>query len=322
MLTISAEQPWLAPLAGYSDLPFRLLCRRHGCCVAVTEMVSAKGLIYGSPGTEELLRTEPGDVPLVVQLFGAEEAFLLRAVEELRKRGFLFFDLNCGCSVRKVAKTGSGAALLKEPAHLVRLAKALTRAVAPGCMGFKVRLGWGWDQPVYLELGQDLEAVGAGWITLHPRFATQGFSGEADWSHIRRLKARVSIPVIASGDLLTAEEGVRCIGETGADSLMFARGALGDPAIFERYRLLRRGGSLAPRSCADMRDLVRELGVCYREAGQERTGLLKMRTLAPRFFKNIPGAKVLRREIVFCKTWEDVYRCLDAHIAGHKREEA
>ncbi len=312
-LVITPEAPWLAPLAGYSDLPFRSLCREYGCHVAVTEMISAKGLIYGSPGTNELLATCAQDTPLVVQLFGAEEEFLTQSVERLRAMGFAYFDLNCGCSVRKVTKTGSGAALLKDMPRLLHLAKAMINATAPGSTGFKIRLGWGHEQRVHLRLGQELEQLGAGWITLHPRTATQGFTGMADWASLRELKEHIGIPVIASGDLFTAEDGVRCVEETGVDGLMFARGALNDPTIFDRYARLRTQRHVAPKTYANMLSLVRRLSSLYADHGLERIGLLKMRTLVPRFLKGLPGARGLRRDIVFCTAWNDVFAILEEH---------
>lgn len=315
---IAPDKPWLAPLAGFSDLPFRLLCREYGCAVAVTEMVSAKGLLYESPGTADLLRTCPADVPLVVQLFGSEESFLVRAVERLREAGYTYFDLNCGCSVRKVVKTGSGAALLREPEHLPRLAGALIKAAPPGGMGFKIRLGW--NQPVYLRLGAELEALGAGWIAMHPRFGSQGFTGSADWKHLERLKNAVGIPVIASGDLFSAEDAARCADQTGVDGVMFARGALNDPEIFSRYLSLRRDGIPEPKTPGRTLALVRRLCQLYAEYGMDRPGLLKMRTLVPRFLKGLPGAREIRRDIVFCATWEQVFGTLDKHLHGREEQ--
>lgn len=313
---ITPDRPWLAPLAGFSDLPFRLLCHDHGCHTAVTEMISAKGLIYKSPGTKELLQTCEQDSPLIVQLFGSEEPFLVQSIERLRVEGFRYFDLNCGCPVRKVAKTGSGAALLKEPAHLLRLAKAMIAATEPGCMGFKIRLGWHIGQPVYLPLAKELEELGAGWITMHPRFGAQGFTGQADWSHIKTLKDNVGLPVIASGDLFQAEDGLRCVEQTGVDSIMFARGALSDPCIFSRYLRLRQAQEPEEKSCRRITAMVRRLSELYAEHGMERLGLLKMRTLVPRFLKGLPGARAFRRDIVFCKSWDEVFHILENEISG------
>jgi tRNA-dihydrouridine synthase B len=313
-LSFSPDTPWLAPLAGYSDLPFRLLCREHGCRVAVTEMVSAKGLIYGSPGTRELLLTSAEDQPLVVQLFGSEAPFLVQAVERLREAGFRYFDLNCGCPVRKVIKTGSGAALLKEPARLLDLAREMIRVTEPGCMGFKIRLGWYVGQPVFLDVAKGLQDLGAGWVTMHPRFGAEGFTGHADWSQLAVLKESVNLPVIASGDLFVAEDAVRCVQRTGVDTIMFARGALNDPAIFDRYLALRHGGTQQEKTCGDAISLVRRLYDLYAASNQERLGLLKMRTLAPRFLKGLPGARGLRRDIVFCSSWDQVFNLLQKHL--------
>lgn len=320
-ISFSPDAPWLAPLAGYSDLPFRLLCREHGCRVAVTEMVSAKGLIYQSPGTQELLMTSSEDEPLVVQLFGSEEPFLVQAVERLREAGFRYFDLNCGCPVRKVSKTGSGAALLKEPQHLLRLAKAMIGASELGCMGFKIRLGWYVGQPVFLDVAKGLEDLGAGWVTMHPRYGAQGFTGHADWTQLAVLKKSVNLPVIASGDLFLAEDAFRCVEQTGVDSIMFARGALNDPAIFERYLALRGHAEAPDKSGRQAIALVRRLCDLYTGHGMDRLGLLKMRTLVPRFLKGLPGARGLRRDIVFCKTWDEVFALLEGHATHMEAEE-
>ena len=141
--------------------------------------------------------------------------------------------------------------------HLPRLAGALIKAAPPGGMGFKIRLGW--NQPVYLRLGAELEALGAGWVAMHPRFGSQGFTGSADWKHLERLKNAVGIPVIASGDLFSAEDAARCADQTGVDGVMFARGALNDPEIFSRYLSLRRGGVPEPKTPGRTLALVRRL---------------------------------------------------------------
>ena len=203
-LPFDREHPWLAPLAGYSDLPFRLLCRRYGAAVCVTEMVSAKGLVYRSPGTGELLQSLPGDQPLVVQLFGAEAPFLQRAVEMLRDAGYGWFDLNMGCSVAKVLKQGAGAAMLGDVPHALEVARAMLQAAGPGRVGFKIRLGLDSRRHVWRDLSLRLQDLGAGWITLHPRTARQGFGGEAAHELLAELKQALDIPLIASGDLFSA----------------------------------------------------------------------------------------------------------------------
>ncbi len=320
MLPISPSAPWLAPLAGWSDLPFRLLCREQGAAVCCTEMVSAKGLVYGGKNTETLLdtihaddaRAEEGtlkDEPLVVQIFGAEADFMERAVYLLRDRGFSLFDVNMGCSVPKVTKTGSGAAMLRDLPGSLRTARAVIRAAGEGNVGFKLRLGWDSSHEVYLPLAKELESLGAGWITLHPRHAVQGFAGTPRFSAIRDLASALSVPVIASGDLFTAEDGVRVLRETGASGVMYARGALKNPYIFTEHKLLLQ--KEPAQGSEDLLQLMRR-HIYLAKKLAPGDSFLKMRTFLPRYMKGMDGAKALRQEIVSCSGWTD----LEAVING------
>lgn len=311
-LPIAPDHPWLAPLAGFSDLPFRLLCREQGAAVAYTEMVSAKGLVYGNQATERLLATHPRDEPLVVQLYGADPASFIPAMEMLLERGFSYFDLNAGCSVPKVAKTGSGAALLRTPDLLKRIVRNMLAAAGAGNVGVKLRLGWNSGQEVVLDLGRKLEDLGVGWLTLHPRSAAQGFSGEARWEWLHALCKAVSIPVIASGDLFTAEDARRCLESTGVSGVMFARGALWDPSIFGKFLALRgtpRPDIFELHYCLE---LVRRHMVLSREHLSDRRALLTMRTVAPRYLRSFPGAKSLRQRLTTLTSWAELEEILEA----------
>ena len=325
-LPIHARAPWLAPLAGFSDLPFRLLCREMGAAVACTEMVSAKGLVYGlrqkkgCSGTEDLLVTTPGDRPLVVQLFGAEAPFLAEAIAILRERGFTHFDLNMGCSVPKVTKTGAGSAMLRDIPNALNSARAMIEAAGQGNVGFKMRLGWDAGAEVYEHLACQLEAMGAGWLCLHPRFARQGFSGEADWRALARLRQKVALPLIASGDLFSAKDGVRCVQETGVDSVMFARGAIQSPAVFSFYLRMMDGETALPEQLPgpELLRLIRRHAALAKELTPGKTGrsglppaLLKMRTVVPRYVKHLPRIKELRLALARCTGWEDLDRTLE-----------
>jgi len=303
---IAPDAPWLAPLAGFSDLPFRLLCREHGADVAVTEMVSAKGLCYESPGTDELLASTPEDNPLVVQLFGDDEEYMARAMDVLLARGFRWFDLNAGCPVRKVVKTGSGAALLNAPGRLEAITRRMVSLAGPGRCGVKFRRGWAAGQDIHLELGKRLEDAGAAWLTLHPRDARQGYSGTADWSCLSELVQAVTVPVIASGDLFSAEDAARCVSETGVAGVMFARGALYGPQIFERYKALVRGTTPAPCTPEDLVQTIRRHAELSREHLRDRHALLKMRTIVPRYVRHMPGSRALRNKLVQCTSWEEL----------------
>lgn len=312
-LPFAPDAPWLAPLAGFSDLAFRLLCREHGAACACTEMVSAKGLVYGSPGTWPLLATAAGDAPLVAQLFASEVRFLEEALRRLLDRGFTWFDLNAGCPVKKVVKTGAGAALLKDPDLLVRLAESMARLAGEGRVGVKTRLSFGPGPETVLDLAPRLEAAGVGWLTLHPRTAAQGFSGRADRTALARLKAATRLPVLASGDLLSAEDAAACLRDTGADGVMFARGALADPRVFGRLADLLAGRPARP--CGDLRALILRHASLAREHLPGREALLKMRTIAPRYAKGLPGARPLRKELASCMTWEHLERLVEKHLA-------
>lgn len=297
-LYFDPARPWLAPLAGYTDLTFRMLCREHGAGVCCTEMVSAKGLMYGSSGTKDLLHTTEGDQPLVVQLFGGEPDVFTAVMPAIIERGFHYFDCNMGCSVPKVTRTGSGAALLKDVPRAIEVARAMVRCAGEGKVGFKIRLGWDADGEIWRELAQGLEDAGAAWLTLHPRFAREGFTGRARWEAIGELVRLVHIPVIASGDLFTAEDGVACLRQTGAATLMYARGAMQQPDIFAAHTALWEGRP-APRS--DLRAMIERHLDLAAQFGDEHAALLKMRTFAPRYVHAMPGAKDLRRALTACR---------------------
>lgn len=327
-LIFDPAEPWLAPLAGYTDLPFRMLCRGYGASVCCTEMVSAKGLVYKSPGTRDLLHTIPEDSPLVVQLFGNEAPFMVQAMEELQDLGFRYFDLNMGCSVPKVNRSGCGAAMLKDIPNALHLARAMVATADKGCVGFKLRLGWDAQSTVWHELAPALEDCGAGWLTLHPRFARQGFGGTAYWPALAELRQRVRIPVIASGDLFNAEDGLRCLAQTGVDAVMYARGAMQDPAVFAAHHKLYTGhGGTALQSAesvqarsaqmhsrGEVRAMIARHAELAREYGCERAALFKMRTFVPRYVHHLPGVRALRQGLSACHDWDSLNALLDVFL--------
>ncbi|MCR5814929.1 MAG: tRNA-dihydrouridine synthase family protein [Desulfovibrio sp.] len=313
-LTFRADTPWLAPLAGYSDLPFRLLCRELGACVATTEMISAKGLCYESPGTLPLLQTTAADQPLVVQLFGAEADFLARAVAELVAAGFRYFDLNMGCSVPKVMRQKAGAALLAEPDKALACARAMIREAGPGCVGCKLRLGVNEKQNCLPDLALRLEEAGAAWITLHPRYAQQHFQGQADHAWLTRLHQKLSIPLIASGDLLSAQDGIRCLEECGVACVMYARGALKNPFIFRQHSLAlqKKDGAADEQSLRWL--LLRHLQLVEENPPSARDQTARMRGILSSYVRGQPFARAMR--IAFCqaRTWSELYAIVNAFL--------
>ena len=305
-LPISPDKPWLAPLAGYSDLPFRMLCRKRGCAVACTEMVSVKGLKYDGKGTKDLLATCPEDNPLVVQLFGGEPQDYSDTMPQLLDQGYTFFDLNSGCPVKKVLKTGGGSALHLDPDRLVKTAAAMVEIAGEGKVGVKIRLGFMIGEDNYLEIAKRLEDVGIAWLTMHPRYAKQMFSGEADWSKLAVLKESISIPVIGSGDLFTAEDGAECIRQTGIDGIMFARGALFDPSIFARYLNLINNPENPPLPSFDLGKTMEEHINMTREFDGSNRSFRKIRSILPRYAKGMDGIKAVRTKLTACENWEEL----------------
>lgn len=316
-LAFSSETPWLAPLAGWTDLPFRILCREQGAAVCFTEMVSAKGLMYKNSRTEALLRTIPEDNPLIIQLCGSEASIMKDAIYLLIERGHTWFDCNMGCSVPKITRNGAGASILKNIDHAISIAEAMIHAAGKQRVGFKLRLGWDESQEPWRIISKTLEELGAGWITLHPRTAKQGFTGTANWEKLTELSHLVTIPVIASGDLLTAEDGIRCLQKTNVHTVMYARGALRDPSIFNTHKKLIRGEQ--PTTTNEDLLLARILRHCFLACrySSPQTALLKMRTIIPRYIRHLNKAKQLRIEIIHCRNWHEFERIINKFFETH-----
>jgi tRNA-dihydrouridine synthase B len=205
-----------------------------------------------------------------------------------------------------VVKTGAGAALMENPALLAESAGAMVRAAGQGKVGVKMRLGSMPGRETFIEAAARLRDAGAAWLTLHPRHASQGYSGTADWSSIRELTSATDLPVIASGDLMTAEQADRCLGETGASAVMFARGALRDPAVFRRLRELRAGIPPQPRSAGEIIELVLRHAELARTHAPGRRALLKMRTAVPKYVKGFQEASIMRKELVRIDSWREL----------------
>ena len=244
LISALGSKALLAPLAGITNLPFRLIARQFGCGLCFTEMISANGLIRESDKTIHYLATRPEDRPLGVQLFGSEPSIVAEAAVRVARLQPDCIDINMGCPVRKVIKTGSGAALMKNPLLVGRMITATVKAVFVP-VTVKIRAGWSPGSVNAVEIARIIEDAGAAAVTVHGRTADQGFSGHADWEVIARVKQAVHIPVIGNGDIWQAKDAVRMLRETGCDAVMVGRGALGNPWIFKGIDQMLSGGETA-----------------------------------------------------------------------------
>ena len=221
----------LAPLAGITNLPFRLLAKEAGCGLVCSEMISSHGLVYKSEKTFKMLDSTPEEKPLSIQLFGAKPDIMAEAAAIVESSGADVLDINFGCAVRKIIKTGSGAALMRMPELAESLLKAVRRSIRIP-LTIKIRSGWDTSGEQALQISRIAEDCGVDAIAVHPRTAGQLFGGRADWSIIAAVKNAVSIPVIGNGDIWSAADAVRMLDETGCDGVMIGRKAIGNPFIF------------------------------------------------------------------------------------------
>jgi tRNA-dihydrouridine synthase B len=295
----------LAPMAGITSMPFRLLCRRAGAGLVCTEMVSANAIAHQSRKTDDLLLSHPAERPLSVQVFGADPDLVAAAAQYVEARGAEVVDVNMGCPVRKVVRIGAGAALAADPDRAVAVARATVNAVRVP-VTVKMRTGRVQGDHSYLDLARRLADAGVAAIALHARTASQGHKHAPDWSLITRLVETVALPVIGNGGLLVAEDALRMMRETGCAGVMIARGALSDPFIFHRLAQLRAGRP-APETPPAWR-LTAALWHAQALALHigEPLAIRQMRSLAGWYIKGLPGSAQCRRALPHLCTLRDL----------------
>lgn len=233
----------LAPMAGITDLPFRLICRRLGCGMTVSEMVSAKGLLYKNVKTTEMLRIDDGERPTAIQLFGSVPAELAEAARMVEASGADMLDFNMGCPVPKIVNNGEGSALMKNPQLAHDILAAMVKAVKIP-VTVKFRAGWDDANRNAVEIARAVEAAGVSAVAVHGRTRQQFYEGKADWSIIADVKQAVKVPVFGNGDIFTVADGLRMLEQTGCDGLMIGRGADGNPWLFTALAAALRGEQL------------------------------------------------------------------------------
>ena len=260
----------LAPLAGITNLPFRLLAKASGCGLVCSEMISANGLVYRSPKTHELIESRIEEKPLSVQIFGSDPYIMAEAAAIVEASGADILDINLGCAVKKVLKTGSGVALMKAPDKVEKIFSAVRKAISIP-LTVKMRAGWDKSGEEAFVIAKVAEASGVDGITVHPRLATQGFGGKADWSLITAIKNSLSISVIGNGDIVTPEDVLTMKKETGCDAVMIGRAAIGNPWIFSQVISLINGNeSVSPDFSERFDAMTKYLNISIECFGEKR----------------------------------------------------
>jgi tRNA-dihydrouridine synthase B len=287
----------LAPLAGVTHLPFRRIVKGCGVSLVCSEMVSAKGLLYNSAKTETLLRSTRDEKPLSVQIFGAEAHAMAHAAERIAHRGEAdIIDINFGCSVRKVVKTGAGVALMKDLGNARRILQSV-RKVLTIPLTIKIRSGWDASGQQAIDIASMAQDCGVDAITLHPRTAVQGFRGCADWDLIRILKQNLTIPIVGNGDIVTAHDGIRMMEKTGCDAVMVGRAAMGNPYIFSQIDALMAGEDVTYPTMAEQFSLMRDLVDACVDGFGEAPACRMMRSRLVWFVKGWDGCSHFRRAV-------------------------
>ena len=294
----------MAPLAGVTNLPFRLMAKEMGAGLVVSEMVSANGLKYDSDKTCRLMESRPEEKPLSIQLFGSDPATMAEAARQVEATGAEMIDINCGCSVKKVLKTGSGSALMGEPTLAREIFKAVKEAISIP-LTVKMRSGWDASGDDALLLARFAEEVGVDAVAVHPRTAKQGFRGEANWPIIKRVKDALSIPVIGNGDILTPEDALRMFETTDCDAVMIGRAAIGDPALFKRTNALLSGEIVKPSLVDHFAMMERYFTDSLDYFTDEFIACKTMRSRLGWFVKGLPGCSEFRQRAVTLSTREE-----------------
>jgi len=308
-------QTVMAPLAGITNLPFRLIAKEAGCALVCSEMISANGLVYKSPKTLHLLDSLPDEKPLSVQIFGSKPSIMAEAARMIESSGADILDINFGCSVRKVTKTGAGVALMRTPDLALNILKEVRKAIQIP-LTIKIRTGWDSSGDQAVQLLKIAEDTGVDAITIHPRTATQGFRGQADWSMISKIKKLSRIPVIGNGDITTPETALDMIRQTGCDGVMVGRSAIGNPMIFNGINSLVHGENFSePDLDTRFAIMNRYLEASISYIG-EITGCKMMRSRLSWFVKGLPGCSEFRKSLTTLSTLDEAKNLIETFRAN------
>lgn len=301
----------LAPMAGVTDLPFRVLCKEQGAGLLCMEMVSAKAIYYGSKNTEELMKISPAEMPVSLQLFGSDADIMADMAKKIEEKPFAVLDINMGCPVPKVVNNGEGSALMKNPKLAEKIITKMVKAVKKP-VTVKIRKGFDEAHLNAVEMAKIAEASGAAAVAVHGRTREQYYAGKADWDCIRAVKEAVKIPVIGNGDVTDALSAEQLLKETGCDGVMVGRAAQGNPFIFREITEYLETGVIPPKPTpAQVRATIERHARMQMEEKGEYTGVREMRKHLSWYTVGYPNSAKYRQMINSMETMEELLHSLD-----------
>ncbi|MBN8048846.1 tRNA dihydrouridine synthase DusB [Paraclostridium bifermentans] len=306
---------FLSPMAGVTDLPFRLICKEQDCGMLYTEMINAKALCYDDQNTKKMLKIEEEEHPVAVQIFGSDPAFMGGAAEILNEYPNEILDINMGCPAPKVIKNGDGSALMKNP----KLAEEVLKSVVKNSkkpVTLKIRKGWDDNNINAVEIAKIAEASGISALAIHGRTREQYYSGKADWDIIAKIKESINIPVIGNGDVFEVEDAINMINKTNCDAIMIGRGAQGNPWIFKRINHYMKTGEILPEPTGEekINTALKHLKLAIDEHG-EYVAVREMRKHIAWYLKGLRGSARLRDEINKIESYEEVVNKLRDYLS-------
>nr|UWI50060.1 tRNA dihydrouridine synthase DusB [Clostridioides difficile] len=305
---------FLSPMAGVTDLPFRLICKEQECGLLYTEMINGKALCYDDENTKKMLKIEKEEHPVAVQIFGSEPDFMGRAAEIMNEYPNEILDINMGCPAPKVVKNGDGSALMKNP----KLAEQVLKAVVKNSkkpVTLKIRKGWDDNSVNAVEIAKMAEACGISALAIHGRTREQYYTGKADWDIIADIKKNLNIPVIGNGDVFTIEDSINMLDKTGCDAIMIGRGAQGNPWIFKRINHYMNTGEILPEPTLNEKisTAIKHLKLAVEEHG-EYVAVREMRKHIAWYLKGLRNSARLRDEINKIEDYQEVVSKLEYYM--------
>lgn len=302
----------VAPMAGVTDLPFRLLCSEQGAGLAGMEMVSAKAIMYGNKNTEGLLAIHPQEGPVSLQLFGSDPKIVSEMAKRIEERPFAVLDINMGCPVPKIVNNGEGSALMREPKLAGEIIAATVKAVKKP-VTVKIRKGFDADHVNAVEIAKIAEDAGAAAVAVHGRTREQFYSGQADWEMIAKVKEAVSIPVIGNGDVTDGESAEKMLVQTGCDGVMIGRAARGNPWLFRQIAVyLRDGRTPDAPSMEEKKKMILRHAALQLESKGEYTGVREMRKHLSWYTAGLPGSARLRGAVNQVESFAELEKLVES----------